>query len=104
MAHLLLNGTTVTKVATANVTRGGEVQIAPNLYGIAQGDASSGGKVALETQGVFAFTAGAAISAGATVYLASAGVVNTTSAAGTKIGVAVDAVTSGGTAKVLLNA
>ncbi len=104
MAHLLLNGTTVTKIATASVTCGGEVQIAPNLYGIAQGDASSGCAVALETQGVFTFTAGAAVSAGATVYLASAGVVNVTSAAGTKIGVAVDAVSSGGVAKVILNA
>lgn len=104
MAKLLLNGTVVTKLATANVTRGGEVQIAPNFYGVAQGAASSGCNVALETQGVFAFAAGANISAGATVYLASAGTVNVTSAASTKIGVAVDAVTSGGTVKVILNA
>ena len=104
MAQLLLNGTTVTKIATANVTRGGEVQIAPNLYGIAQDDASSGAKVALETQGVFTFTADVAVSAGAAVYLASAGHVNVTSADGTKIGVAVDAVTSGGVVKVILNA
>ena len=89
--------------AAKNLEAGEPVQIAANFYGIPHCPVVSGGKAALQVDGMYEFPAGANISAGATVYVTSTGAVNVTSAAGTAIGKAVETVTSGGVVKVLLN-
>ena len=104
MAEQIYNGTTITVTAGATVARGDLIQVKDNFYGVAQGEATSGGKVALETQGVFGLTATEAISAGAAVYVNSSGAAYVTSgASGTCIGTAIEAATSGGIVKVILN-
>ncbi|MBR4674208.1 MAG: DUF2190 family protein [Victivallales bacterium] len=92
----------VTITAAKDLDAGEPVQIAANFYGIPHCPVASGSLAAVQIEGIYGFTATANVSAGATVYLSS-GNVNTTSAAGTAIGKAVETVTSGAVVKVLLN-
>lgn len=102
MATYIGNAEVITITAAKNLEAGEPVQIAANFYGVPHCPATSGSLAAVQVEGVYAFTATASISAGATVYLSS-GNVNTTSAAGTAIGKAIEAATSGATVQVLLN-
>ena len=102
MAQYIGEANIITITAAKDLRAGEPAQIAANFYGVPHCPVSSGSLAAVQVEGVYAFTATASISAGATVYLSS-GNVNTTSAAGTAIGKAIEAATSGAIVKVLLN-
>lgn len=102
-AKYLYNPGMVNITVSTNLDAGDVIQLYPNFYAIAPCEATSGTVAALQTEGTIQLTAGANVSAGAAVYYTSNGICNVTSSAGTCIGHALEAVTSGGIVKVLLN-
>ena len=103
MTTYIQQGARVTIVAPSDIAAGDAVKIGDNFYGVADRAIGSGAEGVLNTEGVYAFTAGTSgVTAGAPCYLSN-GAVTVTSGAGTKIGRALNTVSSGGIAHVLLN-
>lgn len=90
MKNFIESGDTLTIPAPAAVSSGGVV-VAGQLIGVAVSDAASGADVAVQTRGVFDLPkeAALAINLGAAVYWdATPGVVTTTAADNTPLGIA----------------
>jgi len=97
MKNFVQAGENITVTAAAATTSGDGVKIG-NLFGIASGDAETGDPLVLVTAGIFDMPKVAAddFTLGATVYWRSSdGLVTTTSAGNTKVGVAVSAAGNG---------
>jgi predicted RecA/RadA family phage recombinase len=104
MTTYIQQGARVTITAAANVAAGDAVKIGNDFYGVAEKAIASGTEGTVSLEGVYGFEAGGSCTAGAVCYLSSDGKVTNTSAANVKIGRGLNTVTSGGIAKVLLNA
>ena len=103
MTTYIQQGARVTIVAPSDIAAGDAVKIGDNFYGVADRAIASGTEGVVNTEGVYAFTAGTSgTTAGAPCYITS-GAVTLTSGAGTKVGRALNTVSSGGIAHVLLN-
>ena len=103
MTTYIQQGARVTIVAPSDIAAGDAVKIGDNFYGVADRAIGSGAEGVVNTEGVYAIVAGTSgVSAGAPCYITS-GAVTLTSGAGTRIGRALNTVSSGGIAQVLLN-
>ena len=108
MAKFIQNGKTIDHTASsAGVSAGECVQIGSDFYGVADRKIPANAQGCLTIDGVYAFPASANVTRGAAVYAGTSGSVAAAQAggtSGTKVGRALETVTSGGIVKVLLNA
>ena len=108
MAKFIQNGKTIDYTpASSGVTAGELVQVGADFYGVADRAIAATKLGALTIQGAYEFVAGANINLGAKVYAGTSGAVvasEGSGTSGTKVGRALNAVTSGGKVTVLLNA
>lgn len=108
MAKFIQNGKTIDHTASsAGVSAGECVQIGSDFYGVADRKIPANAQGCLTIDGVYAFPASANVTRGGAVYAGADGTVvasEGSGTSGTKIGRALETVSSGGTVNVLLNA
>lgn len=91
-------------VVTATALEAGEVvKLADDFYGIPHCAFSAGSVAALQIEGQYDFVANGAIDAFVPVYIDGNGQVGATSASGARVGLALNAATSGAEVRVLIN-